>query len=203
MIVGTLLGDGRLEERSKGIRAYTARLRIHHDEVQKEYVLWKYHVLKEYVTRGPREIVWINPRRQLREVSWYFHTRSTTEFRTLYDCFYRSAKKVVPHEIERLLTARAIAVWAMDDGTYSKPGFIFNTHTFEVDDQNRLRDALEKKFGIASLLHRDRSYWKIAIDGRSAVKLFTVINTFIIPTMRYKIGVPVSTDPERVRVIST
>ena len=39
VIIGSLLGDARLECRSKGIRVgLTARFRVHHGEKQKEYV---------------------------------------------------------------------------------------------------------------------------------------------------------------------
>ena len=54
VIVGTLLGDGRIEQRSKGIRKFSARLRIHPSEAQKEYVLWKYEILKDFVDSPPR-----------------------------------------------------------------------------------------------------------------------------------------------------
>ncbi|OGI91787.1 hypothetical protein A2933_02295 [Candidatus Nomurabacteria bacterium RIFCSPLOWO2_01_FULL_46_18] len=48
VIIGSLLGDARLECRSKGIRAsYTARFRVHHGEKQKDYVIWKYQMLKD------------------------------------------------------------------------------------------------------------------------------------------------------------
>ena len=43
LILGSLLGDARLECRSKSIRAkHTARLRIHQSDKQKDYVFWKY-----------------------------------------------------------------------------------------------------------------------------------------------------------------
>src|SRR3989344_3230513 len=75
VIIGSLLGDARLECRSKGIRAsYTARFRVHHGEKQKEYVWWKYEILKDLVSKEPRKISSINKKRNLKEVSWYFHT---------------------------------------------------------------------------------------------------------------------------------
>lgn len=53
VIIGSLLGDARLECRSIGLRSpVTARLRVHHGEKQKDYVFWKYEVLKSLVIRG-------------------------------------------------------------------------------------------------------------------------------------------------------
>src|SRR3989344_1726418 len=60
VIIGSLLGDARLECRSKGIRAsYTARLRVHHGEKQKDYVNWKYQTLKdlELYTKSSTKVV--------------------------------------------------------------------------------------------------------------------------------------------------
>ena len=77
VIIGSLFGDARLECRSIGLRyPVTARLRMHHGEKQKDYVFWKYEILKDLVIRGPREISWANPKRDIHEVSWYFHTKS-------------------------------------------------------------------------------------------------------------------------------
>lgn len=204
VIVGTLLGDGRLEERSRGVRSYTARLRIHHGEDQKDYVLWKYEILKNLVSRGPCKIVWVNPKRNLRETSWYFHTRSTREFRFFHEIFYRDRRKVVPQKIEKLLTPQTLAVWAMDDGAYASPYFNFNTHSFEAEEQHLLQRTLLQKFGIETRLHRDRHQWKIAVQRESVSKLIKLIYPFVIPTMRYKIEVPVSTesDVNRTRVVA-
>ena len=88
VIVGSLLGDARLECRSKGIRAsYTARFRVHHGYKQKEYVWWKYEILKNLVSSKPRKITWINRKRGLTEISWYFHTKSLKNFGIIHERF--------------------------------------------------------------------------------------------------------------------
>ena len=97
IIVGSLLGDARLECRSVGARApITARLRIHHGDKQREYVWWKYEQLKEFVVTPPKQITWVNPKRNLTEVSWYFHTRSIREFGILYQYFFFNKKNFIP-----------------------------------------------------------------------------------------------------------
>jgi hypothetical protein len=200
IIVGTLLGDGRLEQRSKGIRGYSARLRIHHGDKQKEYVFWKYRILKNYVGAPPKRIVCGYNRKQGRYYhSWYFHTKSASEFRILYDLFYREDKKIVPDSIEKLLTPRALAVWIMDDGCYAKPEFHINTQSFTLEEQNRLQEILKQKFGIVSVLRPDRKQWRIAVKSKSTPSLFKIVEPYIIPTMRYKIVIPVSTEAEKPR----
>ncbi len=97
VIIGSLLGDARLECRSIGLRnPVTARLRVHHGEKQKEYVFWKHEILKNLVMRIPQESMWDNPERNLHEVSWYFHTKSLKEFGELHRYFYRNGVKFFP-----------------------------------------------------------------------------------------------------------
>ena len=100
LIIGSLMGDARLECRSKGIRAkHTARLRIHQSDKQKEYVLWKYQQVKEFVLRGPRFTkVWHDPKRNKDHFSWYFHTKSTENFGLIHKIFYKDGVKIVPKE---------------------------------------------------------------------------------------------------------
>lgn len=72
VIIGCLLGDGRLECQSK---EGSARLRIHHGWKQKTLIFWKYRVLKNLVSTPPRKIVcWKNPKDNKDYYSWYFHT---------------------------------------------------------------------------------------------------------------------------------
>ena len=54
VLVGCLLGDGRLESRSGG---KSARLRIHHGEKQKDLIFWKYEIMRNLVSVAPKKIV--------------------------------------------------------------------------------------------------------------------------------------------------
>jgi len=52
VIIGSLLGDARLECRSIGKRSpIAARFRVHQGEKQKEYVFWKYEILQNLVSK--------------------------------------------------------------------------------------------------------------------------------------------------------
>src|SRR3989338_3122495 len=103
VIIASLLGDARLECRSIGVRSpVTARFRVHHGEKQKEYVFWKYSVLQEMVTRAPREIKWDNPKRNLHEISWYFHTKSLEKLGIIHNYFYQNKTKILPKDIFQL-----------------------------------------------------------------------------------------------------
>lgn len=190
IIVGSLLGDARLECRSVGARAeITARLRIHHGDKQREYVRWKYEQLKEFVLTPPRQITWVNPKRGLTEISWYFHTRSLREFGILHQYFYER-KKILPLYIEKLLSPQALAVWFMDDGSRTESGGTLSTHSFIKKDQKRILTFLKEKHEIIGSIVKDRTKWKISFNQLAFAKLVSVIQSFIVPSMIYKIAYP-------------
>ncbi len=191
VIIGSLLGDARLECRSVGLRHPTsARLRMHHGERQKEYVFWKYDILKNLVSKGPREISWDNPKRNLHEVSWYFHTTSYEEFGILHGYFYQNGVKILPRDIFDLLTPRMIAVWFMDDGANTNESFTLNTHGFSEDEQIQIADFLKNKHGVRPTIIKDRTKFKLRIGRNDYEKFVSIIQPFIIPSMTYKIVNP-------------
>ncbi|MBI2627301.1 hypothetical protein HYW72_00010 [Candidatus Nomurabacteria bacterium] len=114
VIVGSLLGDARLECRSKGIRALcTARFRVHHGEKQKEYVWWKYGILKDLVSSKPKKISWTNKKRNLKEISWYFHTKSLKNFGIIHEIFYKNGVKKFPTEILPIFSDQMIVFFQL------------------------------------------------------------------------------------------
>ena len=158
VILGSLLGDARLECRSAGLRsAVTARLRVHHGEKQKEYVFWKYDILKDLVLKKPQESIWDNPKRNLHEVSWYFHTKSLKEFGILYPYFYRDKVKILPRNIFELFTPRMMAVWFMDDGSNNGENITISTHGFSKGEQLRIVNFLKDRHSITATLVKDRA----------------------------------------------
>ena len=191
VIIGSLLGDARLECRSKGIRgSYTARFRVHHGEKQKGYVWWKYKILEDLVSCAPKEISWTNKKRNLHEVSWYFHTKSLRNFGIIHEIFYKNGVKKFPTEILPIFSDRMLAIWYMDDGSNNNGNITLNTHSFSLEDQKIIIDFLKKKYQISPTIVKDRNQWKIAI-GRKDYNLFlSIIAPFIPKAMAYKIDNP-------------
>ena len=191
VIIGSLLGDARLECRSIGLRSpITARLRVHHGEKQKEYVFWKHEILKSLVLKGPKEITWDNPKRSLHEISWYFHTRSLEELGIIHHSFYKDGVKILPENIFDLLTPQMIAVWFMDDGSNVGGGFTLNTHGFSSEEQMRIINHLKYRYFIHATLVKDRTKFKIGIGRNDRDKFAEIVRPFIIPSMSYKIDNP-------------
>jgi hypothetical protein len=57
----------------------------------------------------------------------WFNTRSVPIFNEFLSLFYPKGVKTVPPNIGDILTARALAFWAIDDGAKKGPGFILCT----------------------------------------------------------------------------
>lgn len=193
VIIGSLLGDGRLECRSKGIRVFpiTARLRIHHGKRQKEYVFWKYQILKSFVSKGPRKImVWYDKKRNKKHYSWYFHTRTSEGFGLLYQYFYRNGKKILPKSVFKLITLKTPTIWFMDDGSNTKKSFTLNTHCFSQKEQSRIMKFLKEFYKVSSTLVKDRMKLKIRIGANDYQNFRSIVKPFIIPSMVYKIANP-------------
>lgn len=191
VIIGSLLGDARLECRSKEIRAkHTARFRVHHGDKQKEYVWWKYKILKDLVSKEPREISWVNKKRNLHEVSWYFHTKTLKSFGTIHEVFYKNGVKIFPKDILSIFTDRMLAIWFMDDGSNNVSNITLNTHSFSYEDQQIIVDFLREKYSITPTIVKDRKCWKIAIGSYDYNRFLSIVAPFIAPSMIYKIKSP-------------
>lgn len=191
VIIGSLLGDARLECRSKGIRAgYTARFRVHHGNKQKKYVWWKYQILKNLVSCKPKEISCLNKKRNLDEISWYFHTKSLKNFGIIHEIFYKNGVKKFPTEIIPIFSDKMLAIWYMDDGSNNHGSVTLSTHSFSYEDQEIITDFLREKYQINPTIVKDRLQWKIAIGSHDYDRFLSIVTPFIPKAMSYKIDNP-------------
>ena len=192
LIIGSLMGDARLECRSKSIRAkHTARLRIHQSDKQKDYVFWKYQQLKDLVLKGPRHIkAGHDIKRNKDHFSWYFHTKSTAELGLIHSLFYENKIKIVPSKLLKILDPLGLAVWYMDDGSNNGKNITLNTHGFSIEEQKILQNWLKNKFDINATIVKDRSKFKLAIGSYEYHKFLDIVRPHIAPSMAYKIYSP-------------
>lgn len=176
-IIGTLLGDGYLRQ-VKGRK--NAFLEVNHSITQKEFVEWKYDILKNLTRSGPKSRNGNGTR-----IAYRFFTRQYPEFTEIMDLFYKDKKKCIP-DLE--LDPMMLAVWFMDDGSRcSEENVYLNTQQFSKEDQYKLLGFLEK-MGLNGTLNKDKEYYRIRFKTSSIPKLFGIIKQYIIPSMKYKIG---------------
>ena len=184
VIIGSLLGDGYLRIFPK---RKNALLEINHSIHQKEYVDWKYEILKSVSASAPRARKSNGTR-----VAYRFYSRQIPELTQFYALFYREGKKRIPNDIA--LDPISLAVWFMDDGSKCRNYDVYlNTQQFSVKDQKKLLRALHA-LGFAATLNKDKHYYRIRFLKSSIEKFNRFIGRFIIPSMAYKLSYnPVTT----------
>jgi hypothetical protein len=176
LIIGSLLGDGYVRI-VKGRR--NAFLEINHAYSMKEYVDWKYEILKDIVISPPKARKGNGNR-----IAYRFFTRQHPEITELFNLFYKNGKKIIP---DFKLDPISLAVWYMDDG--SKCGtssYYLNTQQFSIEDQQKLIEYL-RKFGIESKLNKDKEYWRIRMIMSSVPNFINLVQPSIVPSLQYKI----------------
>lgn len=190
IIVGTLLGDGHLETVDKG---QTYRLKITHSVRQKEYTEWLYNELKNLVRTPPQRKLKKGINKTYEE--YWFNTYSLGSLRFYAQQFYVYGEKVIPKIIGKLLDPLTIAVWFMDDGSYKSNRhrtYIIHTLSFKKNNLKLLQDVLEKKYEIKTRLHKQyyksSMKWRLYILSESADKFKNLIESFILPSLKYKLG---------------
>lgn len=185
VLIGTLLGDGRLESRSK---SGSARLRVHHSESQKDFLFWKYNLLVNLVTRKPWQVTWTGKQTGNRYTAWFFHTKTLSTLRDLHRLFYPAGKKMVPINIGNLLTPRALAVWFMDDGCMAPSSAILNTQCFSRADQEYLRKWFRDCLGIETKFNKGRATYRLSMNRDNARELSDLIAPYVPNCMQYKLA---------------
>lgn len=176
-VIGTLLGDGYIRQ-AKGRR--NAFLEVNHSITQKEYVEWKYEILKNLTRSGPK-----SRKGNGNRIAYRFFTKQHPEFTETMGLFYKDKKKCIPN---LKLDPVTLAVWFMDDGSRcSEDNVYLNTQQFSKADQYKLLELL-KEIGLEGTLNKDKEYYRIRFKTSSIPRLYKIIEEYIIPSMKYKIG---------------
>ncbi len=191
ILIGSLLGDGRLECRSlQG----SARFRVHHANSQRDLLFWKYEEFKNLVLKKPWCTDWLDRRYDRHYLSWFFHTKTSTIFTALHQQFYKNTVKHIPNHIDGMLTPLALAVWIADDGCRENDCLILNTQSFVLAEQKLLLDVLDKKYNIKGSINRDRNNFRLRFNRANSKKFMALVESFEIPILKSKF-VPVTTCP--------
>lgn len=178
------LGDLYIRKRSKN-----TCLNFKQSIKNEAYILHLYTLFQEFCKMSPK--IKDAKLKDKTHQSIYFDTLSYPAFNYYYDLFYRDKKKIVPHNIEELLTAKSLAYWAMDDGHPERSGFIFNTNSFTLIEVQLLVKALKSKFGLNCSIHTRKDLVNqphfIYIKSDSWIKFKNLIEPYVIPHFKYKL----------------
>lgn len=190
-ITGSMLGDGTMR---MGKGAINANFKVDHCLEQKEYVMWKYDILKDFVPTGPKLSCRTTQDGVRYEKSWWFRTVRHPILTDIYREFYktdsyRCGRKIVPGNIIELLDPLGIAVWIMDDGSYSNGKIDISTYSFTLREIELLKEVMQDKFSVTMSYFNDRDIgYRMYCSTKETQKLINLIYPYIIKTMRYKIG---------------
>lgn len=200
VVIGSILGDGYLQKTGKE----NARLRLEHSLKQKDYLLWKCEVLKNFFQSKPQYL----ERNNLKFGKTYQYIRaqsySGAEFGKLQRLFYKDNLKVIPDKITTLLKdPRALAVWFMDDGYFyarDKMAY-FYLPPYDPNSLKNLMETLKSNFNLEPVLKKKRRGELVLVFSvPETVKLLILVKNFIIPAMEYKLKIlfdPVSTETHK------
>lgn len=191
LIVGSLLGDGAMRV---GRGAKNANFKVEHGLRQEAYVQWKYQILKPLVFTPPKLSYRYREEGERYPKSWWFRTIRHPLLTIIYRDFYagesyRCGRKILPPSVKTELTPLALAVWVMDDGTYSRGSIVISTYAFSIDAVRFLKECLWERFQVKTVLTRDRDKgYRLYCTKAGTRALISIIRQHIIPSLSYKIG---------------
>jgi len=203
LIIGSLLGDGTMR---MGKGAINANFKVEQGLAQRDYVLWKYEILKPLVFTEPKISYRYTAQKEKYPKSWWFRTIRHPLLTGIYNMFYisqgyKTGRKIIPKNIIDELDALGLAIWIMDDGSYSKGHIDISTYSFLEPEINLLQLTLKKKFDVEIKYYKDRDKgYRMYCNMKETKKLIQTIKPYIIPSMMYKIGFqnPVTTGSDSV-----
>jgi len=210
VVYGTMLGDAYIMSRGSG-----SGLRILHAEDQKDLVMHKYDLFHEVAPTPPRSF----PHEKWGQPKWYFWTACDTEWQRVWSTFHQNCRtevfggkkvrcKVVTRQILKEIDDRGLAMWIMDDGSYtyghqtSNPKLemnFFRLHTegYTLDENRLVAKWLHDRYGVSATITESkkflkdgspRTYHLIRIGWQEFEKIAKRVKKFIIPSMTHKIG---------------
>lgn len=198
IINGFLLGDGYLQATGKK----NARLRLEHSLKQLPYLKWKKSQLPNLFGREIKLIERINPINNRKYQYCRLQSQSSSYLGKLKSKFYNDSQKIVPDDIEKILSSsRTLAVWYMDDGSYypRDKAVYFFLPVYPKEDVGKIKNAFVKNWQIEPKIYqrKDRRSLQLSFFGEDREKFFQIIKDKIIPSMRYKVpNNPVTTKSE-------
>ena len=105
--------------------------------------------------------------------------------------FYSLNKKIVPSNINQLLTPRGLAYWVMDDGSLQNKGLHLSVYGFSIDEVTLLKKTLEALFepeaSIICSIHKHKKGYRLYIWEESMIIVRKHISQFMHEDMLYKI----------------
>jgi len=181
VLIGTMLGDGGLRYKGRN-----CRLHIKHAAWQLPLVQFKHEAFRSFVSMKIREFTQVVKGKRYSFAE--FVSRINPDFTIFYNIFYRDGKKIVPKNIETLLTEPlSLAVWFMDDGSAEYAGASFQTHCFSKSEVELLQRCLERNFCLSMTVRRNKGKWILYVPKRNLIRFRSLVEPFMLDRFLYKL----------------
>jgi len=197
IIIGLLLGDGHIQSRqlngnSRFMYGQSSLRENHLNYFNHIFELFKPFISKEYKIRSRS---FLDKRTNKTYSSVLFATLTLPCFTFYRELFFNSqGKKIVPLNINQLLTPRGLAYWIMDDGSIQNKGLHLNVYGFSFDEVINLKNTLENlflfKWGsiIKCSIHNHKKGYRLYIFAESLIIVRNHIHQYMHKDMLYKIN---------------
>jgi len=201
-LIGNLLGDGSLLIHKKGVDGspkpnnnanFCMTLK------NKEYIYHLWENIYSTICSKTVPCPWPNPKTGRPITQYNFKSRSLPSLTLLHSQWYEWSKskkgfvKIVPLNIEELLTPIGLAHWIMDDGYNNGKAVVLCTESFTLDEVILLKKVLESKLELIVKIHNRKSStgklgYRLYISSQSHEKLLSLVKPHFIPSMNYKLS---------------
>lgn len=184
IIIGLILGDLFVSRDAKN-----ARLRFKQSLDHKDYIDHLFNLFSYYSNmKEPKEHKYFDNRTNKFYYFVVFNTFSLPCLNYYHDLFYVNGVKIIPLNIEELLTPTGLAYWAMDDGTKLASGFMLATNSFTLVEVELLAKALKNKFNLnTSIYANKKGHISLYIRTASMENFRNLVSPYFHDSMKYKL----------------
>lgn len=190
LVIGSLFGDASITPTGgSDTHHYNCYFRVGHRIEDKEYLLWKYHILEPFCSN---KAIYTTKTKYIKKngehsVIMRMLTRTSPIFTELRETFYDKTK-ISPEEKLYELNDLGLAIWFMDDGCYNKKRSMLCTHCFTMEEKKGIASYFKSVWGISSGIAKDNSGYYTFFNTENTKKLVEIIKPYIVPCMIRKIG---------------
>lgn len=183
-LLGSILGDGHITK-VKYVNE-NSKISFGHGDKQKDYCLYKHNFLEKFDLATKFGFYESKNNRYKNSIKTYaFKSKSHPIFSKYKKLFYSNNIKYINRDYIQELDNFGLAIWFMDDGNKATYGYTLYTCSFSKEDVLFLKDLLINKFNLDVTYHNFCN--SIYIKSNSVVKFNSLIEKFVIPSMKYKL----------------
>jgi len=201
-IIGDMLGDGHINMGNikKGSNI-NGRLQFTFSKKNLPYLQYLKYIIYVDICTKTEPTPYPNPIKTNKSVTQYwFSSKRLPYFTNLHKIWYININnkfiKIIPKNIDKLLTPIGLAHWIMRDGYWSENTLYLCTDNFNNEEVKLLINILFKNFGLIAKINTRKKNnniicWRIRFSSKkkNINNLRNLILIYMIPEMLYKIGI--------------